>query len=136
MVSKDRKEWDRRASIEMADFAVSPTDPDTVLATTAQGLARSTDGGRTFAPVAGAPLLVVLTWGPENRLYGVTPDGTVHLSADGGATWTARGSVGGQPEAITLDLRNGQEVLYVAASEVGILSSTDGARTFSKRYAE
>lgn len=135
MVSKDRENWDRRAAIEMADFAVSPSDADTVLATTAQGLGKSTDGGRTFAPVASAPLLVVLTWGPENRLYGVTPDGTVHVSEDGGSSWSKRGSVGGQPEAITLDVRNGQEVLYVAVSERGILSSTDGGRAFSTRYA-
>lgn len=136
MVSKDRKQWDRRATLEMADFAVSPTDPDTLLATTAQGLVRSTDGGRTFAPVAGAPLLVVLTWAPPGQLYGVMPDGTVQRSADGGVTWGARGSVAEQPEAITVDVREGNEVLYVAAARRGILASTDGGRTFTTRYAE
>lgn len=136
MVSKDRKQWDRRARLEMTDFAVSPTDPDTVLAATAQGLARSVDGGRTFAPVVGAPLLVVLTWAPQGQLYGVTPDGTVQRSADGGATWTARGSVAEEPEAITIDVRDGSEVLYVAAARRGILASGDGGRTFTTRYAE
>ena len=136
MVSKDREQWDRRAQLEMADFAVSPTDPETVLATTAQGLARSTDGGRTFTPAAGAPLMVVLTWAPQGQLYGVTPDGTVQRSADGGATWGARGNVAEQPEAITVDVRDGSEVLYVAAARRGILASRDGGRSFTTRYAE
>lgn len=136
MVSSDRKQWDRRARLEMADFAVSPTDPETVLATTARGLARSVDGGRTFAPVAGAPVLVVLTWAPQGQLYGVMPDGTVQRSADGGTTWGARGSVAEQPEAITVDTRGGEEVLYVAAARRGVLSSRDGGRTFTTRYAE
>ena len=136
MVSKDRKQWDRRAQMKMADFAVSPTEPDTVLATTAQGLARSVDGGRTFGSVAGAPLLVVLTWAPQGQLYGVMPNGTVQRSADGGVTWGARGSVAEQPEAITVDVRDGSEVLYVAAARRGILASRDGGRSFTTRYTE
>ncbi len=68
------------------DFAVSPAEPDTVLATTQQGLALSTDGGRAFRPVAAAPSLVVLAWAKQDSLYGVGPDGTVHHSTDGGAT--------------------------------------------------
>lgn len=47
MVSDDRVEWETRSRLAMRDFAVSPTDPDTLLATTERGLARSTDGGRT-----------------------------------------------------------------------------------------
>jgi len=136
MVSQDREQWDRRAQLPMAGFAVSPTDPDTVLATTAQGLARSTDGGRSFSPVPAAPSLVFLTWAPQGQLYGVTPDGTVQRSADGGATWGARGTVAEQPEAITVDVRDGEEVLYVAATGRGVLDSSDGGRSFTTRYAE
>lgn len=136
MVSQDRTDWDRRSQLPMADFAVSPTDPDMILATTEQGVVRSTDGGRRWAPVAGAPVLVVLTWAEQGQLYGVTPDGTVQRSADGGATWTKRGSVNEQPEAITVDVRGGTETLYVAATDRGILASTDQGRTFTTRYSE
>jgi hypothetical protein len=136
MVSQDRKEWDRRSQLAMADFAVDPSDPDTLLATTQDGVVRSADGGRTWTQVAGAPTLVVLTWAEQGRLYGVTPDGTVQRSEDGGVTWAARGSVGGQPEAITVDVRDGRETLYVAASDRGILASTDQGRTFTTRYSE
>ena len=57
MVSEDRQNWDSRGQVVLADFAVSPDDPDVLLATTEQGVARSADGGRTFAPVPGAPRL-------------------------------------------------------------------------------
>ena len=135
MVSADRETWDRRARLPMRDFAVSPADPEVVLATTEQGLARSTDGGRAFARVEGAPVLVVLGWAQDASLFGVAPDGTVHTSADGGASWVARGSVEMAPEALTVDARDGREVLYIAG-ERGILASRDGGRTFTTRYAE
>lgn len=136
MVSRDRKEWDRRSKLPMADFAVDPADPDTLLATTEQGVVRSTDGGRKWTPVAGAPTLVVLAWAGQGQLYGVSPDGTVQRSEDGGTTWGERGSVGGQPEAMTVDVRDGKETLYVAATDRGIVASTDQGRTFTTRYSE
>jgi len=136
MVSRDRKDWDHRSRLPMADFAVDPKSADTILATTQKGVVRSTDGGRAWAQLAGAPTLVVLTWAGQGQLYGVTPDGTVQRSADGGVTWAARGSVGGQPEAITVDVRGGRETLYVAADGRGIVASTDQGRTFTTRYME
>lgn len=136
MVSQNRKDWDRRSKLPMADFAVDPTDPDTLLATTEQGVVRSTDGGRAWTRVPDAPTLVVLTWAGQGQLYGVTPDGTVHRSADGGVSWDERGSVGGSPEAITVDVRDGKETLYVAATDRGILASADQGRSFTIRYSE
>lgn len=136
MVSQNRKDWDRRSRLPMADFAVDPTDPDTILATTQDGVVRSSDGGRKWTPVVGAPTLVFLTWAAQGQLYGVTPDGTVQRSEDGGATWGERGSVGGQPEAITVDARGDKETLYVAATDRGIVASADQGRTFTTRYSE
>ena len=51
MVSRDRKEWDRRSKLPMADFAV---DPERIAATTPQVPQVSADGGRAWSPVAGA----------------------------------------------------------------------------------
>lgn len=135
MVSADREEWETRSELPMRDFAVSPADADTVLSTTEGGLARSTDGGRSWDVVREAPTLAVLGWSAADSLYGVAPDGTVHHSTDAGATWTARGNAGGAPEAMTVDARDGAEVVYVAVAEQGILQSTDGGETFTTRYA-
>lgn len=129
MVSQDGRTWDTRARIAMADLAISPQDQQTVLATTRQGPARSTDGGRSFGLVAGAPLLQLVTWTDAGGLVGITPEGTVHVSSDGGTTWSQRGSAGGAPEALTA---SGKQIY--AAVEDRIVSSDDGGRTFRTRY--
>ncbi|UUV35897.1 glycoside hydrolase [Amycolatopsis roodepoortensis] len=129
MVSADRQNWDRRARLPLADFAVHPAQRDELLATTPQGLARSVDGGRTFTPVQAAPSLMLLDWPAADTLYGVAPDGSVHVSSDGGAGWVRRGQVPGRPQAVAA---NGINEVYVA-TETGIHTSSDGGRTFTLR---
>lgn len=136
MVSSDQRSWDRRAQEPMRDLAVDPDDRDRVVATGRRGLLQSRDGGRTFSALPGTPPLVVLDWDETAGLYGVDVDATLHRSADGGRTWTAAGSVGGTPEALAVDTRDGRTTVYVAVSERGILASTDGGATFAVRYRE
>ena len=137
MVSGDEGQtWETRSSLELRDLVVSPDVPETLLATTETGLVRSTDGARTWSGVSGAPILTVLVWASERSLYGVTPEGLVQHSTDAGTTWTARGEVSGQPEALTVVDSAGAETLYVAVSDAGILISDDGGATFTVRYAE
>ena len=136
MVSSDREQWDARSRLPVRDFAVDPADPDGVVATTEQGPVASTDGGRTWSALRGAPALVVLAWTAQAGLYGVAVDGGVHRSADAGRSWTRTGSVGGPPEAVTVDARDGVTSVYVAVAERGILVSDDGGQRFRVRYAE
>jgi hypothetical protein len=136
MVTTDRKEWERRSRLQLLTFAVDPASADRVVATTPQGPAKSSDGGRTWSPVAGAPPLAVVSWDAAAGLFGVAVDGTVHRSGDRGATWQAAGSVGGEPEALTVDAPGGKPRLHVAVAGEGIVVSADGGRTFSTRYAE
>lgn len=138
MVSTDRTQWQTRSELAMRDFAVSPADPEALLATTEQGLAASSDGGRTWDVVPGAPMLAVLAWVGDTGAYGIAPDGQVQHSTDGGQSWSPRGTVAGPPQAVTVavDSDSGQEVLYVAVDELGIVQSTDQGRTFTTRYAE
>jgi hypothetical protein len=136
MVSDNGQDWDRRSQRVMLDFAVSPQDPDLVLATTESGLHRSRNGGRTWTPVPQAPQLAVLGWNDANEVLGVDQGGAVHASADGGATWSRRGEVGGEPEAMTLADVAGQPVLFVAVSEGRIVQSADGGRSFEVRYSD
>jgi hypothetical protein len=132
MVSEDKQSWDERASIALADLAVSPDDPDTVLGTTQQGLAVSGDGGNRFELVENAPALVLITWTDDGTLVGVDPQGVVHVSDDRGKTWETRGTAGGQPAALTAR----GEAVFVATSDGRIVESGDGGQTFRVRYQE
>jgi len=67
--------------------------PGGVWATTADGVQRSTDAGRTFTSVAGAPLLVLVAAGADGSLWGVDTAGAAWRSPDG-TTWEQRGHVG------------------------------------------
>lgn len=131
MVSADMESWETRAQIPMADFAVSPDDPDALLATTQQGLVRSDDGGRTFQSMPGVPLLQVVSWAMDGTIVGIEPDGTVHASTDDGQTWEQRGSLDEAPHALTAQ----SDSDIFAAVEGAILASSDGGRSFTVRYS-
>ncbi|MFF9344491.1 MULTISPECIES: F510_1955 family glycosylhydrolase [unclassified Streptomyces] len=128
-VTRDRTVWEDRARLRALDIAVSPAAPDTVLATTGSGVARSTDGGRTFSPGAGR-VLAYVSWGAADALYGVSPDGVLFRSGDGGSAWTEVGTVpGGGPQALTaVDARR----LFVATGD-GVYESRDAGRSFVRR---
>lgn len=130
LVSPDQgRNWEVRATLPLRDFAVSPVDPAAVLGADERGVVRSTDGGRSFVPLAG-PAIAVLAWPAANALYGVDAAGTVLFSGDAGATWERRGSLGGAPEALTA----AGDVLYAAARGKGVLQSRDGGRSWTVRY--
>lgn len=132
MVTENRTDWDVRTTLPMADFTVSPDNPDLILATTEQGLAGSSDGGRTFAVLGDAPPLLLVSWPTSDALYGVTVAGAVLASTDGGTTWEQRGSLDGTPEAMTAV----DATTVHAATDTGIYTSTDSGRTFSLRYRD
>jgi hypothetical protein len=131
MVSEDLQNWDNRGRVQMVDFAVSPDSPDVLLVTTEQGVVRSTDGGRTFTSVSGSPRLVLLDWLAAGTVVGVASDGTVHVTQDSAATWTAGGRVTGQPAALAT---NGDAEVFVA-TESAIYASTDKGKTFTVRQS-
>jgi photosystem II stability/assembly factor-like uncharacterized protein len=132
MVSNDKQTWDTRGALPMADFAVSPEDPDVLLATTEQGLARSEDGGKTYSAVPTAPLLQLVSWAEDGAIVGAAPDGSVHASTDGGQTWQQRGSLDAAPHALTAT----SDSDVFAAVDGAILASTDGGRSFDVRHRE
>ncbi|MGW2561535.1 F510_1955 family glycosylhydrolase [Streptomyces sp. NPDC001514] len=128
-VSKDGAAWDDRAQLQALDIAISPEDADTVLATTADGIAKSTDGGRTFA-TGKQPVMAFLSWATPEALYGIDDAGRLSRSDDGGTTWQKTGTVpGGQAQALTAV--DAQHVL--AATQNGVYESQDGGKNFTKR---
>lgn len=127
MVSDDMASWQELSDAPMADFAVSPDNPDTLVATTQEGLTVSTDGAQSFELAPGAPVLLFVGWGDDGTLAGVTPDGDVFTTQALDASWTKRGSLGGPPEAFTIE---SSRELY-AATNATVLRSADGGETFS-----
>lgn len=137
MVSEDEgRSWDTRATLDLRDFAVSPTDRSLLFATSESGLLRSTDGGATWTPQPGAPRLTVLTWDAKGVLHGVGDDGVLSRSVNTGRTWIPVGGVGGIAEAMTSYDDGARSELYVAVAGRGILVSTDNGKNFTTRYAE
>ncbi|WP_426404706.1 F510_1955 family glycosylhydrolase [Streptomyces sp. R-07] len=76
-VSADGVTWEDRAALRALDIAVSPAAPGTVLATTEDGVVRSTDGGRTFAPSASGRVLAYVSWAAPDALFGIDPRSAV-----------------------------------------------------------
>ncbi|MFF2407597.1 F510_1955 family glycosylhydrolase [Streptomyces sp. NPDC058092] len=127
-VSNDLKNWDDRAVLSALDLAVDPTRADTVLATTAEGIVTSNDGGRTFGKAAG-PVQAFLSWPEEKSLFGIDTLGKLSRSDDGGTTWKQLTTVpGGAPQALTA--ADGDHIL--AATQTGVYESRDGGKTFAE----
>ncbi|MBC9003022.1 F510_1955 family glycosylhydrolase [Micromonospora aurantiaca (nom. illeg.)] len=126
LASQDRLNWEARSRIEAHDLAVDPQRTDTMLASTQQGLQRSTDGGRTWRPSAG-PIVLLLDWPARDRLNAIDVDGRILRSSDGGATWSpTAGSTPGAPAAFATH----GEVLYVATLDGQVLRSNDAGATW------
>lgn len=123
MVSLDGQSWQQRAKIAAFDLAVSPTDANEILATTRQGLLRSTDGAMRFVAVGGAPALVLVSWPERGPLLGADLEGRLYTSTDNGHTWRPRHALNAKPQAI---LAAGDGRVYIATDTAIYISADDG----------
>jgi hypothetical protein len=129
MVSFDRRQWETRSAVELVAFAVSPKDPNRIVAATGGPVLLSTDGGRSWQEVEHAPALMFVAWPADSGIWGIAPHGALMHSSDA-AAWLERGRLPGRgPEALTV----AGETLYVATT-TGIHRSTDGGRKWDLRY--
>ncbi|MCU6482191.1 F510_1955 family glycosylhydrolase [Arthrobacter sp. A2-55] len=123
------------AAFAPAVLAGSPAST-VVLATTQDGVQRSTDGGKNWKPVPGSPIIQFAAFATSaekapTEAVGVAPDGTVHVSTDAGLTWRASGKVTGQVEAVTAQEGGAGTPRIWAATTSGVQVSTDGGATFA-----
>lgn len=123
--STDGTRWQPAARIDVVDLAASP-DGRVLLATTPRGeLVASTDGGQTFRPRTGAPVLVLVDMAAGQTVAGVGPAGEVYASRDLGASWQRVGELPGPPVALDATAR-----AWHAATESAVLASTDEGRSW------
>ena len=115
-----------RPPAPLIDLAIAPDDPDVWLASAQNGIWATGDGGETWDRRGGAPGL--LGWS-DAGLFLVGGDGAVATSADEGRTWTAVGTIGGQPAAFEA----AADALYAALHSGVIEMSRDGGATWTVR---
>jgi hypothetical protein len=122
LVSSDGVDWETRSTTPIGDLAVDPDDPDRIVASSADGVIESADGGRSWTLVAGAPRVVFLDWHAERGLWGLDGQGQLHhLDGD---TWHPREALEGSPQALLV-----HDTGVVAAVDDGstvIYRSSDG----------
>lgn len=112
----------------LVDLAVRAGQSNELVATTEDGLAGSSDGGRSWQSWDGHPGL--LAWPLSDRLYSLGFDGRVTISRDGGRTWTDRRTLGSEPTAVTAA---GPDHLYAVLHDATIVESVDGGETWTVR---
>ncbi|WP_427008255.1 F510_1955 family glycosylhydrolase [Pseudarthrobacter sp. H2] len=126
----DGKTWKTVAAAFAPAALAGHPDSDTVLATTPEGIQRSADGGNTWAPVTSGPVIQFAAFASPGEAAGVEPDGTVRYSADAGATWTRKGRINGEVQAIAaVEGTDGNPWIWAATAD-GIVVSTDAGTTF------
>lgn len=127
--STDGEQWERR-DVPVPPYALAAApDGSVVLATTTEGPLRSDDGGRTWVPLDQAPLLQFVAWA-GGTVVGVTPEGAVAVSDDGGSTWADAGTIGGPPEGLAAATGAGG-VRVVAVTGGRLVESRDGGASFA-----
>jgi photosystem II stability/assembly factor-like uncharacterized protein len=129
MISSDRgRTWSTvDAPVELVDIVVAPGERSRMVASGADGLYGSFDGGRVWRRLGDA--VGLLAWPAANALYLVSADGSVSVSGDGGRTFELRSRVA-QPSAF---LAVDATTLYVALHDSSVLISRDGGRTWASR---
>lgn len=120
------KTWADFGTTSLYDIALAPADASTVIGTSEKGLMRSTDGGKTFNAVKGAPTLALLSV-TGMKMLGADVYGKLFESSDAGLTWMEIGKLAGQPSAFAA---SGKRI--AALVDTTVYLSTDGGKTFTK----
>ena len=131
-VTADGKSWTQGGlTAEPRSLASSP-DGSQVLATTNQGVQSSTDGGRTWVPLAASPPLFLAAWADAKTVVGVTTEGNLAISDDAGRTWRANLATVPNGGALSASRDKAGQLEILVVTETGVLASRDDGATLTK----
>ena len=125
-MTRDRQEWEDIAQLPVIDLAVDPDDPAGLLMTDGQGRLLRLVNSSDLEVVQNTPRLAFIDWPSRDLLVGVSADGAIHRSRDGGQSWQTLTPVGATPEALDITT----DVWHVATT-AGLFATTDQGRTWS-----
>jgi hypothetical protein len=142
--------WNSPADASGGRIAISATSETMVWVTQQQGSYRSADRGATWTPITTLPKGIILgganifSTGPRFPLaadkvngskFYVYHSGRVHVSTDGGRTFSPHGSLANSypTDHLTLETTPGKEGdLWVGMIKAGLFHSSDSGTTFTK----
>lgn len=131
-VTADGKSWTQGGLTSEPRCLASSPDGSQVLATTSQGVQSSTDGGRTWVPLASAPRLFLISWADAKTVVGVTTAGNLAISADAGQSWRANLATVSNGQALFANRDKAGQLEILVVSDTDVLQSRDDGATLAK----
>jgi photosystem II stability/assembly factor-like uncharacterized protein len=124
------------ANFDVLSLAVSPSDPQRVIAGTSAGGYLSVNGGSSWSAIATLPGPTVgdVVFDPTSSqtAYAAGAEGALSKSTDGGATWTAIGANAAAKKPLTLAIDPSHTAtIYAGTLDDGVYKSTDGGGTWT-----
>ena len=128
----DKRTWASHELPSPPATLSSSSDGSRVFATTEKGLMRSADQGATWSRIDTPALLQLVALAGRENVVGVTVDGRVVVSRNGGTSWAIAGGPGPSAtvEALTASVLDDGKLEILAATGEGVQQSLDEGKTF------
>lgn len=128
-LSPDRRDW---SELEVPgsphDLAVSPKT-GVILATTEQGLLRSTDAGATWSSLPTPELVALVDFADDQTVVGASVTGRLVTSRDAGTSWSTGAAQIPDVTALSAATRADGTLETLLVSGTAVLVSTDAGQT-------
>lgn len=125
--STNGTDLEARSVLALTSLAADPDDPGELVAATAGGVLQSSDGGATWGPANGPPLLS-LSWDRTGGLWGATESGDVWQRTEDG--WRPRGHVPGEVHVVLVTPEGSLYAAGLIDGDAAIWESPDQAATW------
>lgn len=123
LVTTDKTSFQPVAQLPLISIAADASESGRLLGTTNEGQLVQIDPATGAATDLPGPTLVYLDRTPDGDVVALDPTGKVQVSDGAGSSWTERGSIGGQPAALSITA----EEWYAATEDRVFISRDEGA---------